>query len=246
MPLEIIRLYKGKDVDMLTALSTILTNAQANQPTLQQKRTNLTVAYLKDLETRLNTIIKDNLGVDNAKQLRQQTATVYGIEKPAYTALSVMKKQIESSFSNNKPRLKELLTELGYNSFFKGAQNKDTEAVINLLYQYQENMTPALQEELTASGIPTEDITQPLAYAETLRTANVSQESFKGTKKVATADVVQAFNDIYLEIISKISKLAAVFFPGSKPQQQLLSYTHIIKTMNNTGSNDKTTTPPVP
>ncbi len=244
MSAEITRLYKGKDVDMLTVLSTIITNAEANQSTLQKKRTNLTVAYLKDLETRLNAIVKDNLGVDNAKQLRQQTATVYSIQDPAYAALSEMKAQIESDFSDNKSRKSEVLKELGYTDYFKDAQKDDTEALINLLYQYQKNMTPDLQEELTAAGTPTESITAPSTYAESLQTANVSQESFKSTKKVTTAATVQAYNDIYKEVMDKISKPARIFFPGNVAQQQLLSYNSLLKALNNKKKEEATATSP--
>ncbi len=121
-----------------------------------------------------------------------------------------MKVQVESDFSDNKTRKSEVLKELGYTDYFKDAHNDDTEALINLLYQYQKNMTPDLQDELTTVGTPAESVTAPSSYAESLQTANVSQESFKSTKKVTTATTVQAYNDIYKEVIDKISKPARI------------------------------------
>ena len=138
----------------------------------------------------------------------------------------------------------ELLTTLDYNNFFKEARNKDTEALIDLLYQYQQNMTPQLQEELAGTGIPQEDTSAPINYAESLRVANISQEAFKGSRKVSNAGVVQVYNDIYLEVISKISKLASVFFSGNKAQQQLISYNAILKAMSNYSVANKAGTPP--
>lgn len=232
------RLYTGKDVDMITVLSTILTNAEANQSTLQKKRTNITPEYLSSLEKKLDDTVKQYFGVDNAKTLRQQSIIVYSIEDKAYKAVSQMKAQVEASYNTDKGTLKELLRNLGYTDFFKAAGNGDTESLISLLFQYQKNMTPELQQQLSDTGIPTTDITLVTSFAESLRSANVTQESFKSTRKTATADAVNAYNAIYSEVIGKISKLARVFFPDSKEQQALFSYTGLLKALNNNRKKD--------
>ncbi len=240
---QIIRLFAGKDVDMLTTLSTILTNAEDNQPALQKKRTNITPQYLKELEDKLDGVVKKYFGVDSAKQLRQQSQVVYNLEDAAYKAASEINDQVKASYSSDKVQQKEILRELGYADYFKAARKGDTEALINLLYQYQQNMTPELQAQLAATGIPEADLTLVTSYAQTLRDANVSQESYKSSKKVLTADAVTAFNDIYSDVVNKISKLARVFFPGNKQQQGLLSYTGLLKALNNKKKTEKATQP---
>ncbi len=69
-------------------------------------------------------------------------------------------------------------------------------------------MIPTLQTEIVAKGTVVTLITNIMAYANKLKSADVTQESFKGTRKTATAQAIQEFNVCYTLVI-EICKLSA-------------------------------------
>ena len=141
--MSLIRKYKGKDSEMLIATSTILQAAISHQPFLVTKRATWLPAFFTTLETRLNTAISTYLGVDNAALLRSKTSIVTSLQGTAYSAVSDVKLQIDIDYKNDKPRLNELLTTLGYKQHWLLAQGKDQEALISLLFAFKQNLTPS-------------------------------------------------------------------------------------------------------
>ena len=148
-----------------------------------QKRSTWADPFFTNLKTRIDTAVQTFLGVDSAKNLRQATQVVIGLQKNAILDLAEFKIQVVEDFKSDKIRRDEILNQLGFTSYHKGAQKGDQEALINLLFQFKTNMVAALKTEITAKGTAATLIDRIITYANTLKNADVTQETFKGTRK---------------------------------------------------------------
>jgi len=116
--------------------------------------------------------------------MREATQVVAGIQKNALSDLVDFKVQLVEDFKSNKTRRDELLTRLGFTANLKDAQNNDQQALIELLLKFKQNMTPAIQAEITAKGISAALITTIIGYADVLKNSNITQETLKSSRKV--------------------------------------------------------------
>ncbi len=238
------RIYKTKDVDMLIAASTIIETAIANKGFLQTKRSTWADPFFENLQTEINTTIQSFLGIDSAKDLRQATQVVLSIQKQAIKDLAEVKVQLVEDFKSNPTRKTEILTQLGFTSYFKQAQKGDQEALINLLYQFKTNLSPTLATEIETQGIAMASLTNITNYADTLKTADITQESNKGVRRVITAEAITQFNLIYNKVIS-VSKISTKFFKDSPAQKEQFSFNKVSKAINASRKSATTTSPTV-
>jgi len=236
------RAYKGKDVDMLTACGTIIEQAIIHKATIVAKRANWADPFLPDLQTRIKDAFPNFLGIDNAEQLRESTQILIGIQTNALRDLAEFKVQITEDFKSNRKRRDEILNKLGFTAHHKDAQNKDQEALIELLTKFQKNMTTPLQTEITNAGMAASLITAIIGYANVLKNSNITQETMKGSRKVISQAAVTEFNAIYNAVIS-VGRISANFFKTNKAIQDKFSYAKTLGGMNQTKP-DKPVPPP--
>lgn len=237
------RVYKFKDVDMLTASSTIVESAIAQKALLQSKRSNWADPFFEDLKTRIDTALNVHLGIDSAKEMRMATIAVKGIQAMAIKDLAEAKVQLSEDFKTDKLLRNELLTQLGFSTYHKAAQNKDQEALVSLLYRFSTNLTPTLKAQIIGKGMAESTLDKISAYAVTLKNANVGQEGFKVSRKVISAAAFNEFNSIYNEIIS-ICKIASKFYKDQPAVQGMFNFTKVSSAINAHGSAPTTTTTP--
>lgn len=237
----IVRFFKGKDEDMLTGCAIIIEQAIVHKAFLISKRSAWDDPFFGGIKTTIDDAFQNILGIDNAKERRQATQTLRVIQRNALKDLAELKVQIKVDFESNKVRLKEILTQLGYSSYHLKSQQKDQEALVSLLYTFKQNMTPALIAEITAAGTDDPIITSISAYAEVLKNANITQETFKGGAKEITQDGVIALNAIYKQVIG-IAKIAYKFYYDDKAVRSEFSYSTTIKKLNY----QPKTAPPLP
>ena len=225
------RIYKTKDVDMLLTIETIIDSAIANKTFLQTKRSNWADPYFDNIKKEINTIIQENLGIDSAKELRQATMAVKTIQANALTDLAEIKVQIEQDFKTQPDRKSEILNQLGFTTYYALATTRDQEALINLLFQYNTNLTPTLKAEIVAKGTAAAALDAINTYAQTLKDADVFQEGTKGTKKEITSETIQIFNNIYSTVLS-IAVISAKFFKTDTAKKDQFSFAKVSKTLN--------------
>ena len=225
------RAYTGKDVDMLTVCGTIIDHATDNKTFLVSKRANWADPFLPDIKTRISNAFSDVLGIDNAQAMRDATQVVTGIQKNALRDLAEFKVQIMEDFKSNKKRRDEILNRLGFTAHLKDAQNKDQEALIELLLQFKKNMTTALQTEITNAGTSATLITTIIGYADVLKNSNITQETLKGSRKEISQAGVTELNAIYTQVIS-IAKISAKFFKDNKAIKDQFSYAKGLSNLN--------------
>ena len=92
-------------------------------------------------------------------------------------------------------------------------------------------MNATLNTEIIAKGTAQVTIDNIISYADTLRNANISQETYKGTRQEITDEAIQAFNEIYDQVIS-IAKISSNFYKNDKKKQQLFSFSKVVSNQN--------------
>lgn len=239
------RNYKTKDVDMLIASSTIIETAITNKTFLQSKRATWADPFFDDLKTKIDNAIQTHLGIDSAKDLRQATQALTTIQKNAIKDLAEAKIQITEDFKNDKPRRDEILTQLGFKTYHKDAQKGDQEALINLLFQFKTMLIPTLKTEIVNAGTAGTLLDTIVSYADTLKNADVSQETFKGARKTITAAALNEFNKIYDNVIS-ICKIASKFYKDAPDMKDQFSFAKVSKKLNVPPPTPIPPTPPTP
>lgn len=229
-----IRKFRGRDAEMLITASTIVQAAIAHKAFLISKRTSWADPFFSDFDTRINTAISTYLGVDNALALRTQTIALSTLIKPAYQNLADVKVQLGQDFKSDKPRLTELLTTLGYTTFWKTVTTHDQESLIQLLYRFRTNLTTTIRTEIVAKGIMDSVLTELVDAADELTAANVTQETIKQSRKVQTQAAATEFNAIYDQAVA-IATLSRRIFKGNTAIQDQFSMAKILKNLQ--GSN---------
>ena len=239
MSTTIARKYKTKDVEMLTATATIIENAIANKAYLQSKRTTWADPFFEDLKTQIQNTTDTYLGKDAAQQMRQATQIVLGIQAQTLNDLAEFKVQIEQDFKNVPIQKTEILTQLGFTTYHKLAQKGDQEGLVSLLFQFKTNLNPTLNAEIVAKGTAQTTIDNIIGYADALKNANITQETYKGIRKEITDEAIRAFNLIYEQVIS-IAKISSNFYKNEKPKKELFSFAKVSSTLNSQSTNANT------
>ena len=225
------RIYKGKDVEMLTTNDIMIDNAIADQVFLSSKRSTWTIEFFTGIKTRIGNAFTHYLGIDSDAQQRLATKTLYALVTSAIDDLSEVKIQIGEDYKSDKPRRNELLRVFGYAAYFNKARAKDQEALVELLAHFKTGLTEEIKTELTTKGTSAETRDRIVGYAEPLKQANETQEILKGDSKGVSAEAVTEFNAIYSECIS-IGKIASNFHKGDSVMRDKFSYSKILKSLN--------------
>ena len=229
--MEITRNYKCKDVEMLITAATINDSAIKNKTFLQSKRANWADPFFEDFKDQIDQTIEDYLGLDSAKQLRDSTKIVLEIQANAMKDLAELKTQIDADFKANPSQRTEILTTLGFNTYYTAVKNKDQEALVNLLFQFKTNLTPEVRTKIIDQGTAPATLDTIILYAEELKNANITQEGNKGARKEITAEAVTAFNAIYDKVIN-IAVISAKFYKDKPELKDQFSFTKVKNKLN--------------
>jgi hypothetical protein len=223
--------FSGKAVDMLSTCETIIQHAIDHKEFLQKKRNTWADPFFDNILAKIQKAYSEHLGIDNAKELREATRKVHEIQDAAVKILAEFKVQLTEDFKADKEKQTELLRNLGFTQFHKKAQRGDQEELIQLLFQFKDNMSPDLKAEIISKGTAESTIDEIIAHADVLRDLNITQETLKGNRKEITQAALAEFNAIYNEVIS-VAKIAAKFFKGDKAVQEQFSYNKIKKRLS--------------
>ena len=201
--------------------------------------------FFINLKKEIDDVTKTYLGADSVKDLRKATQTIEAMQATALSDLEEIKVQVERDFRQDKLTRDELLNELGYTAFFKAAAKKDQNALVQLLFRFQQGLTPDVQTQLTAKGIDAGTLTSLTGFADELNNTNVNQETFKSNRKVSTQAAVTALNNVYGKVMD-VAVIAAKLFKGAAAARARFSYAQALKAQQGSAkSGVKTPAPPV-
>jgi len=234
--------YNGNHVEMITVSDIVSHNALAQMAVLQENDANITPKVVNDLQADIAKNMAKLLGTDKAKILRQKTQDVNSVQSQALPTLQFVKDRVDAKYKEDATRHNEILNSLGYKTYLLDARKGDQEALVQLLFRYQQNMTKDLKDELKLKGIPETKLDAPVAFAKIMHDANTAQEFEKEQKVQISDEMQQELNALYARVID-ICKLGFTCFKGDPIKQRLFSYGHLLKTLNNKGGGN---TPPPP
>lgn len=232
--MKTLRIYQGRDVDMLTAISAIIENAIANQEFLISKRPSWEGTF-ESYKNRIENAFNNHLGIDGSTEQHKASSLVTQIQNVATNDLSDFKVQVQEDFKSDKAYCDDILNNLGYTGYYRQVIAKDQEAIVQLLYRFKTNLTKELRAEITKKGTDIELINRICTYADQLAEANITPEMLKGIRKNLTEEGLIELNAIYNDVIS-IAKIARNFYKGRPYKQDEFSYTKIRKKLNGTPS----------
>ena len=178
-----------------------------------------------------------HLNIDNAKELKNATKALNAIKEPAKDDLSEFNVQLKNDFKNNKSRLNEIKAALGFNAYYSKASTGVQSALLNLLYQFKNNMTDELAAEINGKGMNPVLIPNIKGYAETLKAANVTQESAKKNRPKTSEASIIALNEIYNTVIS-ICEIVYNIFKKDPVKQNMYSFTKTIEALGSAKGTD--------
>jgi hypothetical protein len=228
----LLRKYSCSDVDMLMASRKIGESFTANLAQLAVARTDWNPEYAKDLLKRIDAGL-EKLGVDSKKELRSATSALDAIQSPAMKDLAFFKTSVDDDFKKDTSKKAEIFRTLGFTEHLRGVQKGNQDSLIELMYTFTRNMTPALKDDLTAKGMKVTLIDKISGYADALKNANVTQETFKSYTKEITLDVRVTFDAIYVEIIG-ICKKASKLFSDQPVKKDQFTFSKVVKQLGGT------------
>lgn len=224
------RAYTYKDVEMLFGCQTVVENFKSHKDEIVARRAIWADPYITHFQARINTAMEKYLGLDTRVDLKAATQTVNQLQAVALKDLSFLKVQIEQDFATDKVKVNHLLDRLGFYSFWTKARYKDQQALVQLLYQYRQGLTDAVKAEIVAKGTDIALLQDISTYADTLKNANVSQETLKSSSKELTEAGNIEFNAIYEQAIA-ICKISAKLFEDKPQVKEKFIFSQIIKKM---------------
>lgn len=239
------RAFSGAAVDFLIAARTILNSAYSHQVDLFLKSTLMTILYFDDIKVKIANAF-NIIGSDKEAPKREATDIVLEIAENANVILGDMKILILAYFKKIKARPDEVLLTLGFTEYLEKAKKGDQEALISLLAAFRANLSPTIEAQLLAAGVPPAAILSLKNYADTLREADVEQESLKGTGPELTQADIITLNEVYDEIIT-IAKIGQRAFKDNPAVKDQFVYSKVLKRINSHhSSNDGPPSGPSP
>lgn len=181
---------------MLTSATTAGKNLEANKDAFAKDYPYWTSERLSDFYKEIDSM-SEKIGIKANKDQREATARVKSILADAVDDGTMVKSQMERGYRNEKARLNELLHLLGFSKNWTKAGNGNQNAMLDLLYTFDNQTNPALREELTGKQVSAQRIDSMKSAAHTLSAANVTQETLKGAAPVITAEMNIRLNEIY-------------------------------------------------
>lgn len=239
------RRYTNSDASMLIAASTIIMGAIKDSEQLMEGDTTYTPEYLQTFYARIGTESADIIGTNNIVEQRIQTMKLVEAHKKGIHELGLTKIFIGNKYAADPERRDELLTNLGFKEWYAGAVDENQQAMGELLISFNENLTPALEQELTGKGMPQKRVTLLRSLAGTYNESNVLQEEKKGAHLILTEGEIIRLNAIYDEVIA-LCKMAQLLFDDSPAIKARYIYDRIVRAQSgyHKGGSRKSPEPP--
>lgn len=216
---------------MLVVLNSIIESFLANIAELSTIRRNWSAEFGNSFKTRIAQAVKDYLGLDPKKILRDATALVHSIQEPAMRDIAFLKSQMLVDFAKEKAFLKEMLRTLGFTDYLTKIQGGNHEALISFLQMFSKNLTKDIRDAIVEKGTDALLLDRIIGYATPFVQADMKQENLKNTTQEIPAHVIDQLNDIYDTGIG-ICKIAAKYYKDNKVKKQQFTFDHVLSKVN--------------
>jgi hypothetical protein len=222
------RKYKCSDVVMLVVLNSIAESFLACMAELSTIRLNWNAEYANQLKIRIANAVKDYLGLDPKKVLRNATIEVHAIQEPAVRDVAFLKSQLDVDFEQDKVALKEMLKTLGFGQYLTKIQKDNHEALIAFLQMFSNNITEDIKKSIVDKGTDPQLLDRIVGYSKPFTVAEMNQEALKTSTKELPANTITKLNELYTEAIG-ICKIAAKYYRGNPIKKEQFTFDAVLK-----------------
>lgn len=229
------RLFPGTTVNFVLASKVIGSSLADNIDELAQVNTSWTPDAVAQLNTRIDNVASEYLGVNTRNELFNSTSQLNGSLSSLIDKLVTFKKNIEVDFKRS-PEYNTIMAELGLNNI--NIHNLTQTEIIALVTNLKRKLTPELIAKLTSKGMPAALPTGIVSKAEEILNLNNQQEKLKGKTKEVTGTMLTEMNALY-EDIMKICKLASDYYKKDPVKKSMFTFTKVMKNMGE-GRSSKT------
>lgn len=227
------RAYNDPDVVMLTGGLTLIEAAKNHVALLQVRRTTWTPAYFDTFEAEVKQAMKDHLGLTPEAARIAATAVVMTNFSTMRTDARKLMVDIQNLEGLSDDRRATLLRSLGYDEHYSDVAAKKAEALTELLFKIEKNLTKEVRDELTSLGVNGQLLDRLLGYAEQFTQSRVQQTALKLSQKEITDAAIKEFNRLYERIIG-ICRVAQDEFKKDKAVKGQFSYTQTVNKLQQT------------
>jgi regulator of replication initiation timing len=226
------RIYNSKTVNFILVAKTVAGHFKENINELGAVNTGWTPEYAAILESRIDTVAGDYLGINNRNKLFQVTIELNAALKTVRSELVTLKKNLDADFRST-PEYTGIMSEFGLNGV--RINHLSQPDLIATLSNIKRKLTPEMMAKITSKGMPASLPNRISSMADTIMKINNEQEVLKGSIREATGQMVEKLNSLYVEII-KICKLAADFYKKDPVKKSMFTFSSVMKSLGDTSA----------
>jgi hypothetical protein len=209
---------------LLTTAKTVGNNLEAHLGVFESNFPQWTSARLKEFMDKVDRAGK-KVGIKANEEQSLVTRHILSISAKVREDLRFVKVQIERNFREDKALQTHWLTLLGFHAYWKKSLTNQN-ALLNLLYTFDNHIDATLQSELIANGASEQHILAVKAYAKEMIEANVTQETLKRTAPVFTEEMIRECNAIY-DFTIDICKMGQTIFANNIVHKAQFSFNKV-------------------
>lgn len=224
------RKFPGKTVNFILATKVVASSMDENTSDMLEVNTTWTPEYISQLNTRIDNIASEYMGVNIRNELFKATALLNVAMRFVTEKLVTFKKNIEIDFKGT-PDYSTMMSELGLNT--KSIHDLTQPQIISMVTNLKRTLTPELIAKITAKGMPASLPASITGKAQEIIDLNTQQEKLKSQTKEATGTMLTRMNDLYKDII-KICKLSADYYKKDRAKKSMFTFTKVMKNMGET------------
>lgn len=227
------RKYKCVNVVMLTAANTILNYLDENREVFLPDNPGwdgeFTGTWRGNIET-----AKTKIGVKATQQHKEATTLMNRYHITFKDDFKMVRSQIKKGYREDPVRYEELLSVLGFSRLWPKAGNNNQNAMLELLYTFDNQTHEQMCAELIGHGVNKNRIENLKAGAVQMHQANVTQETLKGTAPIVTEEMQAELNAIYQTVID-ICEAGKNLFSQDAKKKALFTFSRVVAQQTSKG-----------
>lgn len=228
-----IRKYSTADVNMLIAGKVVIQNGLRHFIIINAERPDMDNNYFAALDLRIDNATRDILGLDPYKDLKPLTHQEDVKFDELLDLLVTFHKQMIRGYRKTKGSLDAHFSILGFNEYWiEVSENGNQNKMVNLLRQFDKNMSVNLETEIYAHKIKPGIITTIRSKIQPYIDANIAQEAQKPVVHELTSAQIKEFNEIYDTIID-ICVICWDIFKKDHVVRDEFSFSKVISNLGN-------------
>lgn len=222
------RTFKYKTLPMLIASLTVADHFETEKEAFVNEMPGWADPFIDTFRAGIQLILETYFGIRSKESLQDQTQLVNELTQKAKYELDMVKTQIERGFRQEPLAKETLLSRLGYDLYWSQASNNNQEMMISLLLTFANHMDEALKSQLLEKQVNAVRVENILGYADQLNQANITQESLKGTSKLATNEAVAELNETYAQAMD-ICAIGKILFRHDPLKRELFVFSKLVR-----------------